>query len=84
MRASTTLLALCFVLTRVHAGEGIFDPDPQHPWNRLEAALTTDERVPDFPGNDAKERFERWLFRDRGTRWRWPSSMRSWSRNPRA
>jgi hypothetical protein len=62
MRTSTTLLALCFVMTRVHAGEGVFDPDPQHPWNRLDAALTTDERVPEFPATDAKEQFERWLL----------------------
>lgn len=62
MKASTALLALVFVVSALHADEGIFDPDPQHPWNRLDAALTTDERVPDFPVDGGREHFRRWLF----------------------
>lgn len=62
MRISTALLAFVFVMARVHAGEGIFDPDPQHPWNRLDAQLTTDGRIPDFSTDNANELYQRWLF----------------------
>lgn len=62
MRASNVLLALVFAVTRVHADGGIFDPDPQHPWNRLDTLLTTDEPVPDFRTANANEQYQRWLF----------------------
>lgn len=45
-----------------HADEGIFDPDPQHPWNRLDAALTTDEPVPNLEAVHRNEQFARWMF----------------------
>ena len=56
------LLILVFAAAAVHADEGIFDPDPQHPWNRLDAALSTDEPVPDFSAVNWDEQFQRWAF----------------------
>src|SRR5688500_655861 len=64
MRTSTALFVplLVLVATLAHADENIFDPDPQHPWNRLDAALSTDEPVPNFEAVDWNKSFQRWAF----------------------
>lgn len=64
MRSSAALFVPIFVLlaTLAHADENIFDPDPQHPWNRLDAALSTDEPVPNFEPVDWNEQYQRWAF----------------------
>lgn len=55
MRALTALFLLVLAAPAVHAGEAIFDPDPWHSWNRLDAALTVEDRALDPQVSDFNE-----------------------------
>ncbi len=62
MRKLAALLVLVLLATRLYAEDSTFDPDPQHPWNRLAAALTADGDVPDFQAGDRNQQLQSWLF----------------------
>ena len=62
MRSVAALLVLVLLGTRLSAQDGTFDPDPEHPWNRLAAALTAGDDVPEFPAGDRNRQHQKWLF----------------------
>jgi hypothetical protein len=62
MRNLAALLVLVLLATRLYADDSTFDPNPEHPWNRLHAVLTADEDVPEFQAADRNQRLQTWLF----------------------
>jgi len=61
MKTLVLLLACVFTL-HVARGDDVFDPDPNHPWNRLDAAIRTEEPVPKSVEDNLSEEFPKWLF----------------------